>query len=261
MVDHQPRTADHTAMFSPSPAHAVVTGAASGIGRAVAARLAADGWPLLLLDADGEALHRAAAPLHARAATVDVADGEAVAAVAGGLGGPCGALVLAAGIEPNAPLGELDLATWRRVIDVNLGGQFTCLRAFLPQLRAARGAVVCVGSVVGRAAYRGATAYAASKAGLEGLVRAAALDLAPDVRVNCVLPGTTDTAMLRGGRAGAELDALLRDASDPIPLGRVAQPAEIADVIAFLLAPEAAYVTGASIAVDGGLGARLAAGF
>ena len=238
--------------------HAVITGAASGIGRATATRLAADGWPLLLVDADAEGLARVAAQTGAAAAVVDIADAAAVAALADALRGPCGALVLAAGIEPNAVLDELDAATWQRVLDVNLGGQYHCLRAFLPALRAAHGAVVCVGSVVGRAVYRGAAAYAASKAGLEGFVRGAAIDLAPDVRVNCVLPGTTDTAMLRGDRTGAALDALLREASAAVPLGRVARAEEIADVVAFLVSPAAAYVTGAAVPVDGGLGARLA---
>jgi len=245
-------------MPSRSPAYAVVTGAASGIGLAVATRLGADGWPLLLLDADGERVEHAAERLGARAAIVDVADPASVEAAAAGLAGPCGALVLAAGIERNVPLDDLGAGEWRRVVDVNLGGQYLCLRAFLPRLREARGAVVCIGSVVGRAAYPGATAYAASKAGLEGLVRAAAIDCAPAVRVNCLLPGSTDTPMLRGDRTGAALDALMDEARSAVPLGRVARPEEIAAVAAFLVSDDAGYVTGASVVVDGGLGARLA---
>jgi len=242
---------------------ALVTGAAGGIGLAAAARLARQGWQVALADIQGDAVKNAATELgdSAFAIELDVSDPAAVAAAGAhleqrwsGLEG----LVLAAGIELNKPLASSDADDWDHVIGIVLSGQFLCLRSLLPLLRSAGGAVVCVGSVVGRAAYPGASAYATAKAGLEGLVRAAAIDCAPAVRVNCVLPGTTDTQMLRQGRSGAALDALLREAGERVPLGRVAEADEIAAAIAFLLSSDASYLTGSSLVVDGGLLARLA---
>lgn len=241
--------------------HAVVTGAASGIGSAVATVLHRKGWEVALLDI-AEEVHAAAERLGpgACAFTIDVSEARRVEAVAAEVSQrwrKLDGLVMAAGIEVNERLEQLRQPDWDRVLGVDLTSQYLGLRAFLALLRAGRGAVVCLGSVLGRAAYPGAAAYAAAKAGLEGLVRAAAVDCAPDVRVNCVLPGTTDTPMLRREHAGAALEALLNEAGASVPLGRVARPEEIAAVVAFLVSHDAAYMTGSSVVVDGGLLAKL----
>jgi hypothetical protein len=241
---------------------AVVTGGAQGIGLAVGELLHCDGWEVVLADIRGDAAAEAAARLGAPASAVslDVSSAREVARAAEEIGArweAVDALVTAAGIELNAPVGELAHQDWDHVVGVCLTGQFLCLQAFLPMLRAAGGSAVCVGSVMSRAVYPGASAYAAAKAGVEGFVKAAALDCAPEVRINCVMPGTTDTAMVRRDLTGAALDRLLAEASASVPLERVAQPCEIAAVIAFLVSPSAGYITGSSVVVDGGLLTKL----
>jgi hypothetical protein len=258
MVYDPPQMADQTAMR-----RAVITGGARGIGLAVGERLHRAGYEVLLADVRADLAEQAAARLEARASAValDVSNVDAVRRLADDLGrrwhGRVDALVTAAGVEVNAPLGELEPQAWDQMIGVGLTAHYACLRAFLPLLQAARGAAVCVGSVMSRAMYPGAAAYAAAKAGVEGFVKAAALDCAPEVRVNCVMPGTTDTQMLRRDLTGQAAESLLSQAAADIPLGRVADPAEIAAVIAFLLSPDAGYMTGASVVVDGGLLTRL----
>lgn len=239
----------------------LVTGAGGGIGQAVARRLAGRGASIVAADIDGERVRAVVRELggDSQALTLDVSDPGAVAAAVTSVGEPLTGLVGAAGVERNRYLGDLSLAEWSHVIATNLTGQFLCLRACVPALRASGGAAVLIGSPVARAAYPGAAAYAASKAGIEGLARAAAIDLASDgTRVNAVLPGTTDTPMLHGGLTGAARHELLGRVGSPVPLGRVASPEEVAAVVDFLLSDDASYVTGACWAVDGGLLARLA---
>lgn len=241
----------------------LVTGAGSGIGEAIARRLAAEGVCVAAGDVERSRAQIVAEELGGESFAVpfDVTDASAVrealhtiAALVEGLDG----LVGAAGIEVNSHIGNLSAEQWSKVIATNLTGQFLCLKECLPLLRRRRGAAILVGSPAAHAAYPGATAYAASKAGLEGLVRAAAIDLAPEgVRVNTLVPGTTDTAMLRGSLQGTELDVLMRRAGEAVPLGRIATPAEVAAVASFLLSEHARYVTGACWVIDGGLLARL----
>src|ERR1700742_4062141 len=180
---------------------AFVAGGASGIGEAIARRLAADGLAVAVADVDAEGARRVAGELRgALAIEVDVCSTESVDA-AGELlaadGRPLAVAALVAGIELNVPVLELSEADWSRVLDTNLTGQFRCCRALAPLLVRSRGALVTIGSPLGRLAYPGAAAYAASKGGVEAFTRAVAVDLAPlGVRVNCVLPGVTDTPML-----------------------------------------------------------------
>jgi NAD(P)-dependent dehydrogenase (short-subunit alcohol dehydrogenase family) len=224
---------------------AIVTGAAGGIGQATCARLRADGWSVIGLDrvevvgVDSSRVVDVADPSALVAALEDVAD--------------VGALVSNAAMMEASPIGGAGPAVWQRTIDTNLSATFHLLDCLADRLAASGGAVVAVSSVHAVATTAGATAYAASKAGLLGLVRGAALELAErGIRVNAVLPGATDTPMLGRGPGFDELVSRT-------PLGRIARPEEIAEAIAFLLDPaRAGFITGQTLVVDGGVLSRLA---
>lgn len=236
----------------------VVTGGGSGIGRACALALAAVARPVAVWDRDGESAAAVAKEIGdgALALGVDVTDvdalGPAVAATRDALG-PIGGLVHSAGVVDVAPVDTVSVEAWAKVVDVNLRAEVFVVQALLPALREiGRGAAVVgiasIEAIVGNAAI---PAYCASKAGLLGLTRALALGLAADgIRVNAVCPGYVDTPMLGGAMAGAPG---LREAFEArVPLGRLAEPSEIATVVRFLLSDDASYVTGAEIVVDGG---------
>lgn len=234
---------------------AVVTGACGGIGAATCEVLAARGLDVVGLDV------RPGADI-----TVDVANAAATHdALREHLGDrPVVALVNNAAWQLVACLEDLDDASWREVIDVNVGAAHRLTRQLAPSLRANRGAIVNVSSVHAGASTAGMAAYAASKAALLAYTRVAALELAPEVRVNAVLPGAVQTAMLDAGlERFANDDAGRRAAVDRLvsrtPLDRVGKPMEIAQVIAFLLDPEqSSFVTGTTLVADGGVSARLA---
>jgi NAD(P)-dependent dehydrogenase (short-subunit alcohol dehydrogenase family) len=225
----------------------VVTGAASGIGRRTAQLFADEGASLTLLDRDAAGLDSIAQATRAHAFALDITDEQAVARAIGqgasAMGGIDG-LVNAAGIMWRGSVGEVSVADWRRVIDVNLTGMYIVVQACLPWLRQAAGAtIVNLGSgqsLLPNTPNR--AAYSASKGGVLNLSRALAAELAPDVRVNCVCPGLVDTPMADGVRANVGNYAL----------GRLAQPLEIAQAILFLSSAESSFVTGAALAVDGG---------
>lgn len=223
----------------------LVTGAAGGIGQAIAAAFRAVGAELVLLDR-AEALAGAAAaggtPL-----PCDLADRAELrrAAREAERRGPLAALVHCAGVFRRAPMGGADAeAAWDEALAVNLSAPFLLTRALLPALRG--GAVVHVTSTRADTAAADAPAYTASKGGLAALTAALAVDLAPQgVRVNAVAPGDTATPMSLGDAAS---EALLAR----VPLGRRAMPEEVAAAVVFLASPLAAFVTGATLHVDGG---------
>ena len=225
----------------------VITGAASGIGRATAQLFAEEGAALLLLDRDAAGLAATAATTRGHAHPVDITDEPAVnAAVQAGaaaMGGVDG-IVNAAGIMWRGSVLEVPVADWRRVIDINLTGMYIVVRACLPWMQKASGAtIVNLGSgqsLLPNSPNR--TAYSASKGGVLNLSRALAAELAPAIRVNCVCPGLVDTPMADGVRANVGNYAL----------GRLAQPLEIARAILYLTSSESSFVTGAALAVDGG---------
>lgn len=236
---------------------AVVTGAAKGIGRAIAERLGSDGWALVLWDVLGEGAAVAARlreqDIPARFEQVDVSDEEAIFAAISSW--PVGwrkvrGLVNNAGIFPRVEALSMSSAVWNRVLAVNLTGAFLCSRALAPLILAqGQGAIVNLAS--GRA-YAGAKlgcAYAASKAGIVGLTRSLALEWAPAIRVNCVVPGVTDTDQPR--EAGID-DATLYARGASIPLGRIGRPDDVAKGVAFLLGPDAEYITGQALFINGG---------
>jgi NAD(P)-dependent dehydrogenase (short-subunit alcohol dehydrogenase family) len=233
----------------------LVTGAAHGIGRAIATRLVGEGASLVALDLDGGALSSQMEVWRARGATVeavvgDVASEETWEEACGLVASRFGSLD---GLSTNAvearrePLGAIGLASFERQLRVSLTGAFLALSRLLPLLRAGGGAVALTSSVHARVGIPGSAAYAASKAALCGLAQQAAVEEAPAVRVNAILPGPVDTrafdplgeeARLRSARATA--------------LGRLGRPEEIAAVAAFLLSDDASFVTGATVVADGG---------
>jgi NAD(P)-dependent dehydrogenase (short-subunit alcohol dehydrogenase family) len=234
----------------------VITGGASGIGRATAELFASEGAAVAVLDRDAAQAQTAAESIGARSFAVDVSDavevGRAIASAASALGGLDG-LVNAAGVFFNRGLMETAPDIWRQTIAVNLTGTFLCVQAAVPFLRQAPHAtIVNIGSGVGLLPTGGgSTAYVASKGGVIAMTRALAAELAPSVRVNVVCPGAVETPMTEGtlrDAAGSVVPAIV----GRYALGRPASPGEIAAGILFLTSHESSFVTGISLAVDGG---------
>jgi NAD(P)-dependent dehydrogenase (short-subunit alcohol dehydrogenase family) len=223
--------------------HVVVTGAGTGIGRAIAQRLAGEGARLTLMARDESRL-RDVVP-GAATKTVDIRDRAAVLAA---FDEQLDGLVANAGIGgPNAP-GEDDL--WEDIVETNLSGSYWCVRAAEPLL-ADGGRVVVTSSILARIGVAGYTAYCASKAGLLGMVRAFAAELAPrGIQVNAVCPGWVNTDMAWQGLSewpGLTPDEAWEIAKQEVPLRRMGEPEEIAGTVAWLLSPDALGVTGQGI--------------
>jgi len=177
---------------------------------------------------------------------------EAVHSAVEGLGG-LDVLVNSAGVGDARPLLDCDEAMWDQVLNVNLRGTFFCIRAAYPYLKASRGNVVNVGSDAGLIGEKKLSVYCASKGGVVNVTRALALELAPDVRVNCVCPGYVDTDMVRREIENAADPALAEaEVMSYMPLKRMAHPEEIGKAIAYLASDDAGFITGAAFSTDGG---------
>lgn len=236
--------------------HMLVTGAASGIGRAIAELFARQGARLAIFDRDAAGLAQTAATTGAHAFPVDLTDAAATARAVADAARALGALdgvVNCAGVGAHKLLADLDRATWDLVMAVNLTAPYVICQAALPWLKQRPGAsIVNIASGLGLLSNApGASAYAASKAGVIGLTRALAAELAPAIRVNSVCPGIVQTPMTTSQLGGYDNP---NDAPfvAQYAMKRVAQPAEIAAAVLFLSSDAASYVTGSALAVDGG---------
>ena len=241
---------------------AVVTGGGSGIGLAIAERLAADGLAVAILDRNGEAADAAAAGIAASGGTalglaVDVTDRPAIDAgvdeVCAGLGAPT-VLVNSAGLDGFGPFLEITAETWNRILEVNLTGTFHVCQAVVPHMiEAGWGRIVNISSSSAQSGQPLMTHYVASKAGVIGFTKALALELGPKgITVNTIPPGFIDPPMLRKSERRGLLGEGVDHHAARTPVRRVGRPEDIAAACSFLVRDEASYVTGQVIGVNGG---------
>ncbi len=240
---------------------AVVTGGASGMGAATVRRLAADGANVVIVDRNTDLARAVAEEVGGMAMAGDVADSAfcdaAIAATVEGFG-RLDVVVNAAGVIVRASGENTTDEQWARIMGVNVSGTFFMCRAALRVMKQRRsGAIVNFGSIWGDLGSAGVAAYCASKGAVHNLTRALAMDHAGDgIRINAVCPGEVNTPMLQSERAEAVTDELLANIAATVPMGRLADPDEIARVVCFLASDDASYMTGSMVTVDAGYGAR-----
>ena len=232
----------------------IITGGASGIGRATALRFAAEGATVAVLDRDADAAAGVAAEVGGTAYAVDVRDGDAFTVVVRAVADTTGRIDLLfnnAGSGDLRPMHTVDDKLWHRLIDVNLTGTFNGMRAAVPlMLEAGGGAIVNNASLSGLMPTRNEAAYSAAKAGVVALTKSGALEYGPTIRVNCVAPGHVQTPLTA---AWEQFPDVFEPVARAIPLGRIGRVDEIVEVVLFLASARASYVTGQTLVVDGGI--------
>jgi 2-hydroxycyclohexanecarboxyl-CoA dehydrogenase len=246
-----------------TPRVAIVTGAGSGIGRAIALRLAADGLTVAVLDLNGDAAEKVTAEIVERGGEaialggVDVSDrarvDAAVAEVRADVGPPV-VLVNNAGVTGFKRFADITDEKWDRLMQVNLNGPFYCTQAVLPDMeKAGWGRIVNISSSSAQGGQPYMVHYVTSKAGLIGMTKALALELGPlGITVNTIPPGFIDTPMLRVSEEKGLLGGSLEDTAAKTPVRRAGTPEDIAHACSFLVSEGASYVTGQVIGVNGG---------
>jgi NAD(P)-dependent dehydrogenase (short-subunit alcohol dehydrogenase family) len=248
---------------------AIITGGGAGIGRATARLFAAQGAKVVIANrkaSTGEVVANEirAAGGEASFISTDVGDSAQVGAMvrhALETFGRVDILFNNAGITgETGPFWEISEQGWEQLIRINLTGHFLCAKHVVPHMLAQGGGVIVnMSSVLGYSAYGNVTPYMASKAGIVGMTKAMALDLArKNVRVNCIVPGSIDTAMMWEAYDPQDIPRVAVEAAKAIPIGRVAPPEEIASAVLFLCSPAASLITGTTLVADGGLLARIA---
>jgi 2-hydroxycyclohexanecarboxyl-CoA dehydrogenase len=238
----------------------LITGAASGIGRATVQRLASEGAVLGILDIDGDGADRVARELRSTGAkalsfAVDIVDASAVATAVAAFeaeAGPVEALINNAGWDIAGNFAESDPATWRKVIDINLYGPLNLTRAVLPgMIVRGAGRVVSLASDAGRVGSSGEAVYAACKGGIISFSKSVAREVAQHgITLNVVSPGPSDTPLFARFDESGKLAAALQRA---IPMRRLGQPEDYPGIIAFLISDDASFITGQTVSVSGGL--------
>jgi meso-butanediol dehydrogenase / (S,S)-butanediol dehydrogenase / diacetyl reductase len=240
----------------------IVTGGASGMGAACVEQFAVGGADVVIVDRDDaraaevQARFGLGAPIMGTVADSAICDSAVAETV--GRHGRLDAVVNAAGVIVRAAGVDTDDAAWDRIMGINVSGTFFMCRAALRHMvTAGRGSIVNFGSIWGDLGSAGVAAYCASKGAVHNLTRALAQDhAASGIRVNAVCPGEVRTPMLQAERSGPVTQELLDALAATVPMGRLAEPEEIARVVAFLASDEASYMTGAMVSVDAGYGSR-----
>jgi 2-hydroxycyclohexanecarboxyl-CoA dehydrogenase len=233
---------------------ALITGGAGGIGSATASRLAADGASVVVADVDLSAAERVAAGVGGRAVRVDVTSVESIRQMVQQVG-PIDVLVNNAGWDRVQRFVDTDEAFWDRVLAINLKGQIACAHAVLPgMIERKQGRIICIASDAGRVGSSGEVVYSAAKGGVIAFTKALAREVARfSICVNAVAPGPADTPFLKIFSEDPSNERIVEAMVRATPLRRLAQPVDVAGVVAFLASDDAAFMTGQTVSVSGGL--------
>ncbi len=236
---------------------ALVTGGASGIGAAIAARLAAEGAEVWVGDIDTEGAERVAGEVNGHALELDVTEIESARAAVEAAGGTLDILVNNAGTDEFGFFTYTSPEQWQRLLAINLGGVFNCTHAALPGMQGAKyGRIVSISSEAGRVGSKGSAVYSATKGGVVAFMKAIAReDARYGITANSIAPGPIETPLLMGAKEFGEIgEKVIETMKSSTQMGRLGQPEEVAAAVAFLASDDATYVTGETLGVSGGLG-------